>query len=80
MLATGSLLRIKMTMKADIIFALAAFAIILFVAVYIVAYYKAKKYCEYYHYNFKKFWIDELTKGVDTTNPYEMEQYKIKED
>lgn len=67
-------------MKADIIIAFAAFAIILFVAVYIAAYYKAKEYCKFYHYDFKKFWKDELTKGVDTANPYVMEQYKIKEE
>ena len=66
-------------MKEIVFIALAAFSIIPFVVMYIVAYYKAKKFCKYYHYDFKKFWFDELTKGVDTSNPYVMEQYRIKE-
>lgn len=61
-----------------LIIALLIFLILIIIGTYVLIYFKVKKFCEYHNLNFKEFLKDEITKGIDTSNPYFLEKYKIK--
>ena len=59
-----------------LIIALVALLVVVIAGTYLMLRAHAKKYCEFHHLNFKRFWHDELHDGVDTDNPYIIDQYK----
>ena len=58
-----------------------AFAIIVFGFVYLRARWVAKKYCEFYELDFKRFWRDIfLLKNKWEDNKWDRRRYKINQD